>query len=177
MSGKGSRNKGNGAEREVAKLIKDWWDPVEKKNFVRTPLSGGWGAPAIRAGFKASGDLMTDAKKFPFSVEVKRREGWNLDRLLSGGKSPVWGWWAQAITQSKEMSCTPMLWIRKNRQPWRIIIPWEQHFFDGPISEHRFQWMMWDVEKLGLEITPMMFVADAFLKLDPKQFVKGKKKS
>ena len=118
------RNKGSTAEREVAALIQKWWRTHSPKaNFVRVPLSGGWGNPQTRAGFRASGDIMTDDTTFPFSVEVKRREGWAWKNLLAGGKSPVWDWWFQAQDQAKEMNLTPMLWLRHSREPWMVMLP------------------------------------------------------
>ncbi|MCH7846220.1 MAG: DUF91 domain-containing protein [Acidobacteria bacterium] len=69
-----SRNKGNKGEREVVKMLQPWWQKIERScAFVRTPVSGGWGGPSLRSEFRASGDLMTTAKLWPFAVEVKRR--------------------------------------------------------------------------------------------------------
>src|SRR4051812_33410532 len=101
---KNSRAKGNVAEREVAGLLKVWWLPVEPDaEFIRTPLSGGWGGPKLRGEFRASGDLMTTAKRFPFVVEVKRREAWVMKNVLKGQPSPVWGWWRQAQVAALEL--------------------------------------------------------------------------
>lgn len=120
MSG---RQKGAGAEREVAKLLEGWWASLEPGvRFVRVPLSGGWGTPALRPDFQASGDLATTARRFPWTVEVKRREGWSLKEFLAGRRSPVWGWWAQAERQAGECGKEPMLWFRANRQPWRVLV-------------------------------------------------------
>lgn len=122
--GAGSRNKGSKAEIEVAKKFEVWWSTVEPgSRFVRTPLSGGWGGKDIRAGFRASGDLMTTAKQFPFTIEVKRREGWAWSTLLAGRKCPVWGWWNQAIGQAKEQGGIPLLIFRKNREDWSLMLP------------------------------------------------------
>jgi hypothetical protein len=123
------RQKGNSAEREIAKVLADYWKPVEDAKFVRTPLSGGWGGKDVRAGFRAGGDLMTTAKKWPFVVEVKRREGWSWAPFLSGKKSPVWGWWKQACAAAKELEgedparAVPLLVFRKNREPWQVVLP------------------------------------------------------
>lgn len=121
------RTKGSVAEREVAGLLAEWWqrkDPTA--DFCRTPLSGGWGNPATRGSYKASGDIMTTSTSFPFVVEVKRREGFSFDLLirgLRGGKSPVWGWWQQACTAAREQRGIPLLWLRRNREPWRVMLP------------------------------------------------------
>ncbi len=119
----GSRAKGATAERDVAARLQGWWAQIEPGcRFAKTPLSGGWGGPGLRAGFSASGDLMTTAKRFPWTVEVKRREGWSWKTFLAGKPSPVWGWWRQAQTQADEMGIEPMLWFRKSREPWRVLV-------------------------------------------------------
>lgn len=116
------RIKGNAAEREVANRLAVWWKPVEDAKFVRTPLSGGWGGKEVRAEFRASGDLMTTAKKWPFVVEVKRREGWSWKTFLAGKPSPIWGWWQQTVKAANEMGGQPLLIFRKNREPWSIMV-------------------------------------------------------
>jgi Holliday junction resolvase len=121
---KNSRTKGAVAEREVAKMFEEWWGKVEPGcKFKKTPLSGGWSSPDVRREFQTSGDLVTTAKKFPFSVEVKRREKWSWASLYKGGRSPVWGWWLQAETQGAEMLKTPLLLVRHNREEWHVIFP------------------------------------------------------
>ncbi len=107
-------------------MIETWWAQVEPgAQFVRTPLSGGWGNPQLRGEFKASGDLMTKANRWPFCVEVKRREAWTWERLRAGKRSPVLKWWRQAVKQAEEMGAIPMLWFRRNREPWYVMIPVE----------------------------------------------------
>lgn len=117
------RQKGSTAEREVAKLIQAWWSGVDAKaKFVRTPLSGGWGTAQVRTEFRASGDLMTTSFSWPWCVEIKRREGWKLSNVISGEKSPVWEWWEQTTTAAEEAVAEPMLWFRKNQEPWFIML-------------------------------------------------------
>lgn len=121
--------KGKAAEREVATLMEAWWRRLEPEcRFVRTPQSGGWHGSDVREAFQASGDLMTTAAHFPWTVEVKRRESWTWDRLIEGKPSPVWGWWRQAQTQARELGKEPMLWIRHNREPWSILLPAWGHY-------------------------------------------------
>lgn len=119
-----SRQKGATAEREVAKLHAEWWGRLEPGcKFVKTPLSGGFSGPTVREAFEMSGDLMTTAKRFPFAVEVKRREGWCWRNVSRGLPSPVWSWWRQAIKAAAEMHRRPALWFRKSREEWRVMIP------------------------------------------------------
>ena len=119
----GSRQKGRVGEREVAKLLARWWTQIEPGcQFVPTPGSGGFARADIRAAMQISGDLCTTAKKFPFVIEVKRREGWNLERVQAGKPSPVWGWWDQCKRAAAEMNGKPLLIFRKNREPWHYIM-------------------------------------------------------
>lgn len=118
------RRKGNTAELEVAKLLQVWWRQHEPTaEFVRVPLSGGWATPKVRGEFRTSGDLMTTASTFPFTIEVKRRESFAWGNVLAGRRSPVWAWWEQAITQGVEAKLVPLLWARKKGEPWWVIAP------------------------------------------------------
>lgn len=120
----GSRAKGSNAELEIAKRLQVWWRQVTPTSiFKRVPLSGGWGDSDARAAFRSAGDVMTDCRKFPFTVEIKRREGWAWSTLLAGRASPVWGYWGQAVGQAKEMGGIPLLFFRKNREDWFLMLP------------------------------------------------------
>lgn len=122
--GASEKHKGARGEIQVAKLLATWWAPIEPDaRFKRTPLSGGWGDADTRGGFKVAGDICTTASRWPFTVEVKRREGWTFGTFASGKRSPVWGWWRQCIEQAGEEERIPMLWVRKNRQPWLVLLP------------------------------------------------------
>lgn len=117
--------KGSRGELEVAKLLAGWWCPfepvVEDKDvqFVRTPGSGGW----LHAdGFNACGDIMTNSKRFPFSVEVKREQAWSMQWMLDGKASPVWAWWRQCQRDAERASREPMLWFRQNKRPWLVFL-------------------------------------------------------
>lgn len=162
-----SRTKGNSAEREIAHIMEQWWGQFEECKFIRTPLSGGWGGPQLRANFKASGDLMTTAKQFPFTIEVKRRESWAEENLIKCRKSPVWDWWGQACVQAIEMNVVPMLLLRRNRKPWWLMIP---DLMVEKISihcEHPIPISNWDRESLEQRIEdghwfPVLFDASEF---------------
>jgi hypothetical protein len=166
----GSRQKGSVAEREVAKMIETWWRTLEPEcRFVKTPLSGGWQGPDVRAGFQMSGDLMTTAKFFSLSVEVKRRENWTWERVLAGRPSPVWTWWRQAQEQALEMNKIPSLWIRKNREKdWTVMLP----------AKTVERWgirlkSVWNMATLNVGISPVIVMAYDLLRIHPKTIAEG----
>jgi hypothetical protein len=119
---KNGRAKGKIAEREVARKLEAWWGQIEPGcRFKPTPMSGGWSSPDVRESFKTSGDLVTTASRFPFCIEVKRREGWSWSTLRAGKPSPVRGWWEQAYKQAEEMRAEPLLIFRHNHECWWMI--------------------------------------------------------
>jgi len=117
--------KGSKAELEVRNLIRGWWGPYEPTTQIeRTPQSGGWHASA---GFRVSGDLVfSEASAFPWSVEVKRRERWSPTRFLCGHASPVWDWWVQSERDAAKVDRYPMLWARRGRSAWLVLVPLAQ---------------------------------------------------
>jgi hypothetical protein len=155
-----SRRKGKAGEREVARLLEEWWGKVEAGvKFRSTPLSGGFSSPDVRGAFEISGDLMTTALTFPYTIEVKHRESWSLKNLETGRKSPVWGWWNQCQVAAAEEEKIPMLWFRKNRMPWRIIVP----EYNAPLDvECSIAWK----EDFSFDVGahPVCFMASDFLK-------------
>jgi len=164
------RQKGSKAEREIAVLLAGWWSKVEPDAiWKRTPLSGGWADAGTRAGFNASGDLMTTAQHFPFCVEVKKREAWSVDAFVkSPKKSPVMAWWDQAIVQAKEMSKLPLLIFSKNRQPWRVLLHEFDHIeaifgltpitrFSRIVNKKRASVVCYELSIL-LDVNPRLFV-------------------
>jgi hypothetical protein len=130
--GRHSKGKGAKAELEVGRLLAPWWQKLEPgAQFIRTPGSGGW---RHAKGFKARGDLMHDpdtCKLFPFTLEVKRREGWSTGVLFGrseaiaarhGDGSPIWAWWTQTCKSARDDNRRPMMWFRKNHSPWFVMI-------------------------------------------------------
>lgn len=108
-------------------MLSDWWVAVETGvEFVRTPSSGGWQTPTVRAEFRACGDIMTTAKRFPWCVEVKRREAWSERGLFLGRPSPVWAWWEQTLAAAATAKQRPMLWFRQSRRSWFVAFDRER---------------------------------------------------
>lgn len=170
------RAKGSKAEIDVAKRFKAWWSPLEPSEFVRTPLSGGWGGKDLRAGFRASGDIMTTAPRFPFTVEVKRREGWAWKPLIAGKKSPVWGWWEQAVGQAKEMGGIPLLIFRKNREEWNLMLPHAAFLRARPTKTHMIDvvaaWYPDEIGERASGVHPIVVRADWFFGTIPEAWLR-----
>lgn len=171
-----SRAKGSAAELDVAARLQEWWRQVEPGcRFKRTPLSGGWGTGDDRAGFRASGDLMTTAERFPWAIEVKRREGWAWKPLLAGGKSPVWGWWLQAQAAAGECGLLPMMWLRHNREPWHVMVraycPRTEALL-GPLrGALRHEWDFAELMGRDAGFHPVLLVGEEALRLCPRSLL------
>lgn len=116
---KASRDKGARGELEVVHLLQPWWRQLEPEAvFSRTADQGR--APMDR---RLHGDVLVQkAPRWPFHVEVKRNEGWNLRRWLDCAPSPVWGFWRQACVEARASGRSPMLWLRRNKEPWIVVV-------------------------------------------------------
>jgi hypothetical protein len=116
-SRKNSRVKGNRGELDVAKAFSLWCGEIVK----RTPGSGGWGGAAE---FGTTADLVCRKKAFPFHIEVKHREGWVLDDLVTGVRKEhdksIVQWWKQC-TETCPKGKLPVLVFRRNHQPWLVM--------------------------------------------------------
>lgn len=136
-SRKNSRVKGNRAELDVAEAFSRWCGEVVR----RTPGSGGWS----NAKFGVTADLVCANKAFPFHVEVKHREGWVLDDLVTGARrdhdKSIRQWWVQCVkscptergaVQGRVLSKEPLLVFRRNRQPWLAML--RRHAFTQEVG-------------------------------------------
>lgn len=105
-----SKEKGSAYERHIAKKLGSWWG----ETFQRTPASGGlnWGKDN-----RVCGDIVTPSEsRFPFTVECKKREKWNMDSLFKGS-TEVASWWAQVKKDCEKSGLLPMLIFSRNLQP------------------------------------------------------------
>lgn len=168
-------SKGNRGEREVAKLLTEWWLPFESIasdgkpiEFVKTPKSGGW---SHSQSFSASGDVMTNSHQFPFSIEVKRVEAWNWDWLARGMPSPVWGFWRQCQGDAEKVGKEPMLWFRKNRRPWHVMIRSEyaKRIVIRCVPELEFDSAL--ERQINCIQVPNVYLGIEFLRTEPCKFV------
>jgi len=110
---KASRSKGKRGERKLGLRLKKWWGA----DFHRTPASGGlrWGER-----HEVRGDLVCEDTFFPFVIEEKNREAWELELFLTG-KGPIFTWWKQVWRDSIEIHRIPLLFIDKNYSPGYVI--------------------------------------------------------
>lgn len=124
---KNSRAKGNRAELDVAEMFSRWCGEVVR----RTPGSGGWS----NAKFGVTADLVCANRAFPYHCEVKHREGWTLDDLVTGVRKEhdksIVQWWKQCVESCPQgktkqgvaiFTKVPLLVFRRNRQPWLVMM-------------------------------------------------------
>lgn len=125
--GVNGKEKGNRAERAVAKLFASWWGA----DFARTPQSGGFRTQKFRQDWNAEGDLVTPDESFPFSVECKWHEDWTLDKLITATeKTEIWQWWKQTLDQTADDKI-PLLVFKRNNMPW-YYMTLSKHSHDIP---------------------------------------------
>jgi hypothetical protein len=163
--------KGADGERDVRDYLQDWWAQAEPKTkFNRAPLSGGWHAASDQ---QTAGDLLvTPGSKFPWSVEVKRHENWSPKRFLDGFASPVWAWWAQAIRDAKSIEKQPMLWARRSKGNWFVVLPLAQITETVGALSPRFRWHASNlVVRRGVEVIPAAYFAADLLRTDPRIWI------
>lgn len=172
----GSRPKGSKAELEIAAKLQVWWRQLSPNAiFKRVPLSGGWGDANARAAFRSAGDVMTDCLKFPFTIEVKRREGWSWSTLLAGKASPVWGYWKQAVDQAREMGGIPLMFFRRNREDWSLMLPHHAliHSKLFPVGEDvTMAWYTSVLERYAGGVHPIVVTAEWFFRSPPQTWAR-----
>jgi hypothetical protein len=116
-----SKAKGSEFERRIAKALGKWF----KEDFNRTPASGGlhW-----KEDNRVAGDIVTPPDSiFPFTVECKKREGWDLDQVLKG-TGEVEKWWMQAVGDSERVKLLPFLVFAKNFSPYYLMLDFMTFF-------------------------------------------------
>lgn len=109
---KGSHAKGASFERRISKLFNQHWGI----QLVRTPLSGGWGHAHTK------GDLVDPSRKFPYFVECKNQQSWNLWAALFEGRGPILTWWYKAAKQAKQEKRIPLLVIGQDYQAPLVLV-------------------------------------------------------
>lgn len=65
------------------------------------------------------------------------------------------------------MNAVPMLWFRKNREPWHILFP----FGALPCSDFSILDHTWLSSELNVDVHPCLIRGDKFLELPPQMLV------
>lgn len=118
MSGRRSRTKGQVGERELCAKLSAELGFVVKRNVDQAREGG------------------ADCLELPgFAMEVKRRE--TLARPT---------WWAQAVEQGEKVRAEPIVFFRRNREPWQALI----RTVDGGYRDATFEQAVFHIrEKLA----------------------------
>lgn len=124
---------------------------------------------------------MCTSESFPFTVEVKRREGWNVARLFAGEPSPAWGWWRQAVDQACEERGVAMLWCKKNPYrpgqpsfPWLVMLPACDWVGREGIPRPDIVWTVDQLDAAQIDFAaelPALWFADRLLGVHPSAFL------
>lgn len=101
--GKGAKNKGANAEREVAKLFQ----PILNEEYAKIDKE----APEMKRNLEQTRGGGYDLVGLDWlALEVKRQENLSIP-----------AWWRQTLKQSSEGQ-TPVLIYRQNNKPWKVIM-------------------------------------------------------
>lgn len=140
--GVNGKNKGNKAERMVAKWFSNWTG----YEFSRVPMSGGlrW-----KKTDNISGDLTCSDPKhsryFQLCVESKSYNDLDWDKLFRNKKAQIQKFWEQCKSDSDRANKVPILFMRKNGmdkdmfyvfinyKTWKIIRSIHNQKFTYPI--------------------------------------------
>ncbi len=101
---------------------------------------------------------------------LERRENWCLGNVIAGVPSPVWGWWHQCITAAREMRAEPLLWFRKSRSGWYVMLRRDFALDRIPTLVHR--WRGPELLRVNFVSVPVLTTADALLASDPARFAR-----
>ena len=89
-----SRQKGQRGEREVCKLLAEKLGGEYKRNLMQTQ-DGGYDVLGLHG----------------YAIEVKFQEKLQIEK-----------WWEQTVEQAP-IERLPVLFFRRSREPWRIVVP------------------------------------------------------
>lgn len=122
--------KGNVFERKIAKIMTEWTGI----KFERVPASGGlhW-----KSDNRVYGDIVCNDPEFPFVIECKNRQAWNMDSLINGSKE-VEKWWKQVTADAEATGKLPMVIFTRNQQPNYIMMRLEDYDDDNLITSGQY---------------------------------------
>lgn len=100
--------------RDVCKELERWAGMHFRPRPTLVTPSDGW---------EVKGDVeCRSTSRFPFSVECKCKEGWEIDGLFENHKWLVWGWWEQCVRQAgPRESVHPLLIFSASRRKTYVL--------------------------------------------------------
>jgi len=118
----GGLKKGKAFEKTVANMLGKWW---WGKPFRRSPQSGAWDKFQSDDQHVSPGDIYAPSgAHFPFSVECKKQEKWNLFDLINPKreKPRLHMWLDQCIRDAESAGLEPLLVFSRNYLPIFVIV-------------------------------------------------------
>jgi hypothetical protein len=113
---------------KVSKMLTEWWDGGQ---FSRVPASGGlhW-----KDDQRVAGDIVPPPDgRFPFVIECKKQEGFELAHLFKNMGKPR-EWWHQCVLDARRVNRVPILLFSKNRDSVFVLLPYKQEMFDRLVT-------------------------------------------
>lgn len=104
-----SRQKGAGAEREFAGLIRDLANVRLIRNLEQSRAGGH--------------DLIVHPDEAGITAESFRRLAIECKRYQTATDAQIRKWWNQAVLQADQAGPIPILGYRADRAPWRVVVP------------------------------------------------------
>lgn len=135
-NGAGANRKGKGYELKIAKMFSKY----SGKEFKRSPMSGAWSSTWAGGGHdEVAGDIIAPTEEvFPYSLELKNHESFNLVNLYTtGGELPQFI--NQVMGDAKRTHKIPALILHKNRSKNYFVLPYSDELFnklDDSLSDY-----------------------------------------
>jgi hypothetical protein len=136
-----SHTKGNRYELKIAKKLQRWTG----ERFYRTPLSGGWAKAKT-----ATGDVNCDNEAWLYHTEIKKRERWCLEDLLTGSRrnDEIRGllrWWLHNVETCPRddngmLARRPLLIFARNNQP-DLMMLYDVDFYSAIRRSPSAEWL------------------------------------
>ena len=166
MENKGKKSKGDSFERQIAKEIGLWWEG-DGTAFWRT---SGSGARARRVDIHPGdiGPIKNLSRRFPFCVECRAREVWDLDRILWAPKPEPLVWFAENSRVAGDQYLSLLIAKKNFRTPVAVFPSWG--ISGGLLSDHSVRGPMLYVALNSIRILSVVPLSTFFNTYKPSLF-------